>query len=239
MPHVTRWLTSVLVLLPLFFGCGGSRTPTVVSPTPTPTPQPTAPEPPPAAPVARLAVNVDGRGLAKAIQSFSTVTFDASGSSGVGLRYGLDFGDGSGADAPTASHVYDAAGRTYKGRLIVTDSLGRTDSVSVDVSVVSIDGSWSHSFYNTVANRYENRQLILTQSGRTISGEYRHPESWLSPLRGELRPGRDVSLNLTDGTISFSGGANGAFNGEVTLMTVTMRGGSADGQIMSFSHYGY
>jgi PKD repeat protein len=49
-------------------------------------------------------------------------------------RYEWDFGDGSTADGSTASHTYGAA-RTYVVRLTVTDSLGRTATITQNVTV--------------------------------------------------------------------------------------------------------
>lgn len=73
-----------------------------------------------------------------------TVSFDGTGSSAAAGRtitgYSWDFGDGSpeGTGA-TASHTYAAAG-TYTVTLTVTDSTGKTGTVSHDVSVMAPHG---------------------------------------------------------------------------------------------------
>ena len=61
--------------------------------------------------MARLAVSVDSRASLVALQALSEVKLDAGGSSGTGLRYALDFGDGQGVDAATAQHIYLAGDR--------------------------------------------------------------------------------------------------------------------------------
>ena len=213
---------------------------TACSDTPTPPVAPTPPAPPPApvevppAPVARLAVTVDGQSGNTAIQNGSTVTLDASGSSGVGLRYGLDFGDGQGVDLSTGAHVYQGTG-TYKVRVIVTDSLGRTDQASAEVTVKNVTGAWFHGFYNSNALRYESRTLtIAQQNGRSVAGSYTHPEGWASPFTGDVSA-RGATLNLNDGTITFASVAGGGFNADLTALSVKVRGGSADGFTLTFT----
>jgi hypothetical protein len=203
---------------------------------------PAAPSPPPivevqvpAAPIARLAVTVDGRGSLVAIQNLSDVRMDASGSSGTGLRYSLDFGDGAGADEPSAQHVYGTGGRTYALRAIVTDSLGRTDTARLDLSVRGAEGRWLNSMFNANANRSESRTLEITnQNGRTLTGLYRHPEGYTSPFLGELQGERGLVLELLGGGIRFTGADSNGFNSEATRFTVHVRGGSADGMTLVF-----
>src|SRR5205085_1923271 len=149
-------------------------------------------------------VSIDGGGGYTAIAAASTVSFDANGSSGTGLRYGIDFGDGQGLDVVSGSHVY-ASDRVYRARLIVTDTLGRTDQVTANVTVKAITGAWSNSTYNENARRYEYRTLNITQQdGRRVTGQYTHPEGWTTPFSGEVSASRGATLNLSDGTITFA-----------------------------------
>ena len=54
----------------------------------------------------------------------STVRYDAGGSSGDGLTYRVDFGDGTLVSQPSETHVYGAPG-AYSVTLTVTDQTGR------------------------------------------------------------------------------------------------------------------
>jgi hypothetical protein len=210
--------------------CAGCADNTPAAPTPQPQEQP-----PPPAPVARLGVTVDGRGSLVAIQNLSEVRLDASNSSGTGLRYSLDFGDGQGVDTAAGQHVYTTGGRTYTLRAIVTDALGRSDTAELTLQVRNVEGRWTHSFSNPNANRFESRTLDITaQQGRSLAGMYRHPEGYQSPFSGELRPERGLVLELQGGGITFTGDDSGAFNSEATRLTVHVRGGSADGLTLVF-----
>jgi PKD repeat protein len=232
------------IALPLLVGavwvgaCSGTATPTApIIVTPAPVAAPVPPPEIPAAPVARLSVSIDGSGSYAAIAAASTVSFDAGGSSGSGLRYGLDFGDGQGIDAVNGAHVYTAA-RVYRVRLIVTDSLGRTDQATADVTVKSIAGYWSNSTYNQSARRYESRALdIMQQSGAHVTGQYTHPEGWTTPFSGDVSASRGATLSLSDGTISFASDGTSGFNLALTSLNVRVRGGSADGLILTFTRY--
>ena len=62
-----------------------------------------------------------------------TVQF-TNNSSGSGLTYLWDFGDGSGKTSSHPSHTYQAPGQ-YSVTLTVTDSLGRTDMRTKQVTV--------------------------------------------------------------------------------------------------------
>jgi len=215
--------------------CSGSTPQAPTAPAPVPPP---SPGPPPAAPVARMSVSIDSHGSSIAIQGLSVVKFDASGSSGTGLRFGLDFGDGQGADAAVATHVY-GSGHTYKARAIVTDAQGRIDSVTTDVVVRSVEGAWNSGIYNAVAKRYEYRTLdIHTQDGRKITGVYTHPEGFTSPFVGDVEGDRGLNVRLTDGTISFSNAGGDGVSSDATEVTLTMQGGSANGQTLVFDRYG-
>jgi hypothetical protein len=211
-------------------GCG--------SPGPAPSP-PTPVQPPPAvtaAPVARLGVTIDSRGSAAAIQNLSEVTLDASGSSGTGLQFGLDFGDGQGADQAVATHVYTASPRAFKARAIVTDWIGRSDSVAVYVTVKDVIGSWYNEVLNPANHRYEFRTLLInSHTARNIIGVYTHPEGNNTAFAGALTGPRGLEVTLTDGTIVFTSGADGGFDSDTLTLVVHVRGGSANGQTLTFT----
>jgi hypothetical protein len=104
---------------------GPSATPRATpKPTPRPTKNPTpAPTPQPSGPTANFSASREGL----------TVQF-TNRSSGTGLSYQWDFGDGSGKAGKNPSHTYADDG-TYTVSLTVTDGLGRTASRSKNVTV--------------------------------------------------------------------------------------------------------
>jgi hypothetical protein len=228
-----RQLHCILLLAALTGGCSSQSPSTPVAPTPPATVNPPAEIPP--APVARLAVTVDGLQGSAAISGASVVRFDATGSSGTGLRFGLDFGDGQGADLATATHIYQDANTTRRARVIVTDSLGRVDQASIEVVLKTISGTWTNTVYNENARRYEFRRLYITQlTGPSVIGEYMHPEGWTTPITGQVLA-RGATVNLTDGTITFSSDASNGFNSDLSAVSMRVRGGSADGLVLTFS----
>ena len=95
-------LRAGLVAVALAVGCSDS------SPTqPTPNPGGTSD-----GPTARLTVTIDSLGSPEAVTGLSNVTIDASESSGTGLTYRVEFGDGTTASEAVARHVYAAAARS-------------------------------------------------------------------------------------------------------------------------------
>lgn len=63
------------------------------------------------------------------------MVFDAYGSQGTGLAYAWSFGDGTTATDPYVVHGYDEPG-TYTVSLKITNSVGRTNTVTKDVTVL-------------------------------------------------------------------------------------------------------
>lgn len=129
-----------------------------------------------------------------------SVNFDGSASTTTNsmiVSYNWDFGDGSKATGPTTSHVYTVAG-TYNAGLLVTDSLGLTNTASTPVVatpattvnqepvaafsatpaqgpsplVVSFDGSASNDPDGTIANYIWNFGDGSVGSGKTIQHTY-------------------------------------------------------------------
>jgi PKD repeat protein len=68
----------------------------------------------------------------------TTVSFNASSSTGNPVRYDWDFGDGATASltTPTTTHVFSTAA-TYVVRLTVVDSAGRTNATTNNVTVTA------------------------------------------------------------------------------------------------------
>jgi PKD domain len=230
---VSRWVA--MFGASFMVACGGSPT------SPTAAPAATAAQPAvvPVAPVARLGVSIDGGQSVVAIQAASTVTFDATGSSGTGLRFGIDYGDGQGSDQPVGTHTYQLD-KTYHARVIVTDSSGRTDSAAADVVVHTLVGQWDNFIYDPWKHIYESRRLTITgQTGRVITGIHSNSSGHTSGLTGEVTSDRGITLRLTDGTVSFSSEPPDGIDSQVTAFSVLVKGGSADAKTLSFSKYPY
>ena len=88
----------------------------------------------PAAPTpaasAHAALKVTFGRLSTAITGLTQIQFDALGSTGEGLSYRIDFGDGQTTAKPVAMHSVNVAGK-LTARLTVVDRAGRADSVEV------------------------------------------------------------------------------------------------------------
>lgn len=78
----------------------------------------------------------------------NSITVDAHTSTGVGLTYGWNFGDGSTATGVTAAHTYAAAG-SYQVTLTVVDATGSTSSLSQTVPVTLPAGPGTTFTYGT------------------------------------------------------------------------------------------
>ena len=106
--------TSLLAILVVCAACG-SHPPTSPSSSGPPVTAPSG------APTAAIDVKADAAGSRDAVAALSEVIVDASGSTGTGLTYAIEFGDGATATTATAKHVY-AAPSTYTVTATVTDA---------------------------------------------------------------------------------------------------------------------
>lgn len=222
-----RLLGTVTIAAGILVGC--TKSITVQAPTPA-----TPDAPPSAAPVARLALSISGGDAQVLLAEQSVVTLDARGSSGTGLRYSLDFGDGQGADTAVATHRYPVARRVYRVRAVVTDATGRTDEATLQLTVSDATGRWSSYFYNPRTKDFEGRDLVITaQAGGVLTGRYVHPNGDATPIQGELTGERGFHLVSPDRFIEFTSAPEGIDRyGRTVEMTV--RGGSADGVTLLF-----
>jgi hypothetical protein len=93
-PVVERVLLRGQLALAVIVAANGCSTPTA----------PTAPAPP-AAPRAALSIGLGAIGPAVGIADYSPMLFDAGASTGVGLSYRLEFGDGTESPASRTTHV--------------------------------------------------------------------------------------------------------------------------------------
>ena len=65
------------------------------------------------------------------------LSFDASGSSGIGLNYSWDFGDGNTGTGQNTSHTYSSSG-AYNVRLVITDTCGGADTLIQNIQVCEL-----------------------------------------------------------------------------------------------------
>jgi hypothetical protein len=201
-------------------------------------PRPTSPTPQPgdpgAAPVARVEFAVDALGSRDAIVALSDVSVDARSSTGSGLTYSIDFGDGATATDALARHVYPRAG-TFTITVIVRDSTGRTATASRLVVVKALTGRWFHAGYVERARRFELRYLTIDgQDGPVIRGSFRGQDQIERPFAGRLTGPRSVQIALDDQTVQLDGVAPGNLYEDGQLWTFQMRGGSVDGERLAF-----
>jgi PKD repeat protein len=198
---------------------------------------PTQPTPTPGTgdgPAARLAITIDSLRSSEAVSDLSNVTVDASESSGTGLTYRVEFGDGATASEAVARHVYPTTG-TFTTKVTVTDAGGRTSTASRDVVVASPVGTWLYSGYLTRTRQVEVRTLSLTaQDGRTVRGVLAAAGRADRTVTGTLSEERGVQIVLDDGTETLEGTLPGVLSGESVRWTLSARGGPADGERLEF-----
>jgi hypothetical protein len=202
-------------------------------------------------PVARLALFGDTQPIF-GLMNYTAFAFDASGSTGDGLTYDLNFGDGEVSAERTAVHVTRACcGRN--ARLVVTDIMGRSNTAEVRYAAFDLTGGsvlWRH---------YESsRQIniaITSQVGERLSGSYVE-DVWYGGgqklLVGTLSGARAFELHTADGSVSITGqfelapgvtASSRCFSpSEGPLigclqMRASIRGGIANGLTWIFSHY--
>lgn len=148
---------------------------------------------------------------------------------GDGAKEVMKGGEGQPAGQMTAVHTYRSSGEMAV-KLTIADAQSRTASSTAALTVRSIDGVWVNTFFNASANRSETRYLDLKQQGGDISGSYMHPEGNVEPLTGTVGSGGALDLSLVSRTIAFKG----TVNADVTSLTETVTGGTANGMTLTF-----
>lgn len=174
------------------------------------------------------------------------IGFDASGSSGDDLMYFVEFGDGRYTTEPVSEHALEVEGHR-SARLTVVDRFGRVAVVTPRVEVDSVTVcypncyiTWRHASINPATGQHEFRILFFERhEGRYVEGTYGHPDGRKSPFAGYLSGSRDIRITLDGGGIEFSGTIRGTNNNAIQAeeMALKLRGGSADGQQLSFQRW--
>jgi hypothetical protein len=197
-------------------------------------PSPTSPTGP--APVASLAVTVDGN-ASVAIPAVSMVSFDASSSTGDGLSFRLDLGDGTVVNGPRANHVYAEGGRWNSVVLTVTDSIGRVSTLRRDVVVANITKYWIAHAYKPTAGRTVILSLTITsQQGTAVSGTFSDDDGMSLAVSGQLLPERGIALVLGSGEGELVGRQPDGFDGSTVKLILNAKGGWTDGQKLQFAY---
>lgn len=218
--------TLVLILVGGIAGCGSN------SSTPT-SPSGDTPAPSGGGPVARLSVTVDGLTDADAVANVSDVAVDASASSGSGtLTFAIDFGDGTTASTPKASHTYSAPG-SYRISATVRTAQGQS-AADRTVAVATVQGAWFEAEYANTTRRVEVRRLTVTsQSERTMTGIYQVNGFADRTFSGTLGPGRTATISLAGGA-ALSGTLPARFGDASVPWPLLARGDGVDGETLAF-----
>jgi PKD repeat protein len=217
------WIAFIVLVTCL--GCGRSP----ATPSSTPVTSATG-----AAPIAAVAITIDSTGAREAIAAVSDVAVDASASTGSGLRYRIDFGDGASNSDRVARHIYQAGG-TYKVTVTVTDDAARTATASTDVMVGSAVGRWVHAGYFARANRVGVWALRITaQDGTAVRGVLTEDNADRGTLTGSIGTDRRVRFVLDGSGESLEGVIPSVFAAEGAGLGLTMRGGSSSGEALTF-----
>jgi PKD domain-containing protein/Big-like domain-containing protein len=197
------------------------------------------PKPSSPPPVARLDVTLDSRGPL-ALAGVSEVTFDMSGSAGFGLRYDVDFGDGtSSSGASVAKHVYHGQKR-FRATGTVTDGFGRKETVTREVIVISLRGTDGGYWYD---NPGQEHRLRFSTDGPQVTGVYLHTPALsisIHPFSGSVGTDGRMRLVLDDQSMTLDGAI--ILDGEYRDLTIssgshlllTIHGGAADGSAFNF-----
>jgi PKD domain-containing protein len=197
-----------------------------------------------------LTVTIDSYDSTAAITEANLVTFDMSDSTGDGLSYRIDFGDGLSPERAVSQHVFSTAhSHDFQVRAMVTDRSGQSDVVTRKLPVSRLDGSgfcpamWDH--INTGSRPLVAHFRFTSQIGGRVAGQFERitPGALGRPephqFNGVLYPDGNLELTVDDSTRlrGFVGflepvGIMGLYH--AGHMRLTASGGPLDGIQMDF-----
>jgi hypothetical protein len=236
-------LVSLTASLVFAAACGappnpvGPDTPVPVTPAPPIDPSSVAP------PVARLEIRVAGQVSLSAIPGVSPITFDASKSTGLGLTFAFDFGDGEASTGQNAiaTHRVMRAGQ-FLAKLMVTDAFGRTAADSRPFyghTLVAAVTGWDY-WRQEPRDPTASRSMVITkQIGPILEGHYSNKPVEAGSFTGTVTPEHNITITLDTGT-TFTGivQADSSQSGPSTrTLDFVVRGGPDDGKSLSFTRY--
>jgi PKD domain len=212
-------------------------------------------------PVARL--DLDTHGSNTAIIRYTPVGYSASRSTGDGLSYFIEFGDGTFTTDPSAAHACQrwtlGLATAVSGKLTVVDRFGRVGFaqsrkftcvglVHYDQPSYSLTYGWTSEVHIPGAPLFdlEGRALAFeSQPGASFSGFYSFPGHLRLHFTGTLSGEHDIHISV-DGGIELSGTAvvndttttnfDRDFNPNRHLI-LRISGGPDDGKTFDFSFY--
>ena len=199
--------------------------------------QPTAPtsqvQTSTAGPTATFSLSVDILDSREALAAVSEITVDATASTGAGLRYRIDFGDGTTTSEPVARHIYVDPG-TYKVTVAVSDDRDRSANASRDLVVGSTVGTWVHAGYLASIGRVEARSLtIRTQDATAVSGTLTK-DGVPAPFTGSIRRDRQIRLVLDGTSEVLEGVIPSALSMDAVEWPLSLQGRSARAESLVF-----
>lgn len=169
-------------------------------------------------PVANLSV-ASPQGVAPLAESVSLAA--SSDSDGSIAAYAIDFGDGTAANAATASHTYNAPG-SYTIRGTVTDDLGATATTSATITVLQpvvvtvaapVTGATQYSPVHVMASATAGRAItsmtVQLDGAPAFTTSSASLDTYLQPAPG----GHVVSVSAQD-----SGGLTGTTATSITVV---------------------
>lgn len=117
------------------------------------------------------------------------IQFDGSSSTGSGLKYHWDFGDGASVATPTAQHPYTKPGR-YTVSLKVTDTEGRSSEA---LMIIHIHHLSQYSPTMTPTNVLEDYQVQITTLSQGFRANLTYPSGTMNAI--------NLNLFLPNGTL--------------------------------------
>src|SRR5690606_23488708 len=141
------------------------------------------------------------------VAGYTPLVFDASASIGTGLRYLIDFGDGSSSTNVIATHVGVQGEQSRVARLTVTDAVGRTASAEAPYYLLSVRPSGVRPGGGFHVAEQGTLSPSLVQDGKSVSGRYseRGPTHADLPFTGTLIGDRTMTLRTEDGSVVLEG----------------------------------
>ncbi len=193
-------------------------------------------QPPP--PQARLFTSYDNSQV-MALWRVTSVWFDASRSTGVGLTYLVEFGDGTNSTETTAWHVpaLDWLTMSWGGRLTVTDRWGRVGTATAQYRLTSFDwGQYIYwpctctkaTFYDLGQDRANPTRLHARAQG------FGNDSGQTLDFTGTVYADRYVYLVTRDGGVELTGTFSTRDEYGYFTLRLHVKGGRLDGQTLSF-----
>jgi hypothetical protein len=192
-----------------------------------------------------LDVTVGGRQPARALKGATPILFDGRQSTGEGLRYLIDFGDGVSSESASDAHVVFDPQRQYgwqpvRATLTVTDRFGRTDSSSSDYHILDLglpcDCWW---VVGSPFNPYYRELGFVAHEGHHVRGGWHDhtpgSNEQFGHFEGEVTADNRLRLAFDDGRV-LEGPIVWVEN-DGWHVVLTVRGGREDGLTREYRYW--